>query len=63
MSPKKGYMEMEGYFYLETHVKCAGLVLFILLTRSINYAINSMIEMFLCGSTWKTELDKQAVAE
>ena len=54
---------MEGYFYLETHIKCAGLVLFILLTRSINYAINSMIEMFLCGSTWKTELDKQAVAE
>ena len=31
MIPKKGYMELEGYFYLETHIKCAGSVTFILL--------------------------------
>ena len=31
MSPKKEYVEMEGYFYLGTHIKCAGSVTFILL--------------------------------
>ena len=31
MSPKKGYIEMEGFFYLQTHLKCAGSVTFILL--------------------------------
>ena len=31
MSPKKGYMENGGIFYLGTHLKCAGTVTFILL--------------------------------
>ena len=33
MSPKKGYMEIGGYFYLGTHIKSAGLVTFILLAK------------------------------
>ena len=35
MSSKKVYMEMEGYFQLETHIKCAGSVTFILLRVGI----------------------------
>ena len=38
MSPKKGYMEIGGYFYLGTHIKCAGLVTFILLRHEL-YAV------------------------
>ena len=29
---KKGYMEREGFFYNEIHMKCAGVIHFTLLT-------------------------------
>ena len=28
---QKGYIEMKGFFHLGTHLKCAGMVTFILL--------------------------------
>ena len=42
MSPKKGYIEMGGYFYLGTHIKCTGTVTFILLTL-----YNSVLKMHI----------------
>ena len=37
MSPKKGYMEIGGYFYLGTHIKCGRSVTFILLAVKFSY--------------------------
>ena len=31
---KKGYVEIKGFFHYGTHLKCAGTVTFILLTKS-----------------------------
>ena len=39
MSPKKGYMEMGGFFYLGTHIKFAGMVTFILLLLAIIFTL------------------------
>ena len=37
MSPKKGYMEIGGYFYLGTHIKRGRSVTFILLAVKFSY--------------------------
>ena len=44
MSPKKGMEEMEGYFYHETHMKCAGTITFILLRSATKYQFKKVLK-------------------